>query len=380
MRKEIVEQLQKISTPKLFQKNECICYEGQPGNEMYIILKGSVGVFLTSSVGTLNRVTTMEAGNFFGEMALFDNLPRSASCVAMEETLVVAITKDNLLDFLETCPELAMQMMEKMSGRVRKTNDELYKNNRFVKRYVPKFALPASYQSGRVSRKVVQSPKYLREYKQACPICGKAISVTDLKRNLLEEEEFGVDGRVYYKGANPLWHEIISCPHCYYANHYLKFFGIHNFEYERVKEILINEHRPIMEARLEKRSDFDWLVINYLRAIHINEHINSGAYALIGGMWRNLYWLSKDASYKEFADYCAQQAMEKYQAAMEDNQFFDDLERASVALSLVNLQIYLGIYKNTLRYLDIALECQDERIIEHATKLKERLERHLHNS
>lgn len=377
MRKEIVEQLQKISTPKVFQKKECICYEGQPGNEMYIILKGAVGVFLTNSVGALTKVATMESGHFFGEMSLFDDLPRSASCVALEETLVVAITKESLPVFLQTCPELAMQMLENMSGRVRKTNDELYKNNRFVKRHVPKFALPSVYTSGHVTRKAMQNQKYLREYKQACPICGKVISITDVKRNILEEDEVGADGRIYYKGVNPLWYEIISCPHCYYTNHYLKFFGIHNFEFERVKEVLYYEHRPIVEARLEKRSDYDWQVLKYLQAIHINEHINAGANALIGGMWRNLYWLSKDASYKEFADYCAQQAIEKYQAAMEGNQFFDEVERTTVALTLANLQVYLGIYKDALRYLDIAMESQDNHITNHAVKLKERIERRL---
>lgn len=380
MRKEIVAQLQKISTPKLLQKKECICYEGQPGNEMYIILKGSVGIFLTNAVGTLVPVATMKDGDFFGEMALFDNLPRSASGIALEDTLVVAITKEDLPKFLGTCPDLAMQMLEKMSGRIRKTNDELYKNNRLVKHHVPKFALPSFYKNGHYLRKETPNSKYLREYKQACPVCGKAISVTDIKRTILEEEEFAVDCRIHYKGVDPLWQEIISCPHCYYTNHYLKFFGINNFEFEEVKEVVKNEHRPIVDECLEKRSEYDLLVLKYLQAIHINEHINAGGNALIGGMWRNLYWLSQDASYKEFADYCAQRAMEKYQSAMEENQFFDDVEKASVALTLVNLQLHCGIFKDAVRYLDIALECQDERIAGHASKLKARVEKHLKNS
>lgn len=380
MREEIVTQLYKLSKPKLFQKNECICYEGQPGNEMYIILKGSIGVFVTSAIGTLIKVATLESGNFFGEMALFDDLPRSASCVALEDTQVVAITKDNLQEFLGTCPDIAKQMLENMSGRVRKVNDQLYKNKRFVNRHVPKFSLPAAYRCGTVNKKLFPNPKYLREYKQLCPICRKSMLVTDLKRSLLEEDEFGVDCRTYYKGVNPLWYEIISCPHCYYTNHYLKFFDINNYEFEKVKDIVRNEHRPILDSDKENRSDYDWLVLSYLQAIHINEHINAGGNVLIGGMWRNLYWLSQDASYKEFADYCALQAIEKYQAAMEENQFFDEVEKASIALTLVNLQIYCGTFKDASRYLDIAMACQDERITEHASKLKMRIEKHLQHS
>ena len=101
MREETIVQLRKISTPKQFVKDDYICNEGQPGNEMYIILKGSVGVFVTNAIGTLTYVATIGAGDFFGEMAIFDNLPRSASCIALEDTLCVAINEENIDRFLK---------------------------------------------------------------------------------------------------------------------------------------------------------------------------------------------------------------------------------------------------------------------------------------
>ena len=94
MREETIAQLRKLSTPKTFVKDEYVCYEGQPGEEMYIILKGSVGVFVTGAIGTLNQVATIKSGDFFGEMAIFDSLPRSASCIALEDTVTVAVTKE----------------------------------------------------------------------------------------------------------------------------------------------------------------------------------------------------------------------------------------------------------------------------------------------
>mgnify|MGYP003294011621 CR=1 FL=1 len=133
MREETIAQLKKVSVPRMFPKNEYICHEGQPGNEMYIILKGTVGVFITSAIGTLTHVATIQSGNFFGEMAIFDNLPRSASCITLEDTITIAVTKDNLQEFLATCPDIAKQILEKMSERIRKLDAELYQNNRFVK-------------------------------------------------------------------------------------------------------------------------------------------------------------------------------------------------------------------------------------------------------
>ena len=376
MRQETIEELRRISIPKQFLKKEYICYEGQPGNEMYIILKGSVGVYVTSAIGTLNRIAIIGEGDFFGEMAIFDNLPRSASCIAIEDTLAVAVTKENLPDFLEKCPELAGQMLEKMSGRIRKLDAELYKNNRFVKnRHVPKFELPYQHHEGKKRRLPYQEKELLVEYKQACPICAKAVSVIDVKRNLLQQSDFSMDCRITYKCCNPLWYEVISCHHCCYTNHYLRFFGINNFEYDVVKEVVRKEQLPVAESGIAKRGPYDILVLQYLQAIHINEHINPGDYALIGGMWRSLYWLAKDGDEPEFAEYCVKKAMEKYKKALEENQILDETGRSSIAMSLA---VYMANAKETndiLKYINIATEASDSRIRDNALRLKEKYEK-----
>lgn len=380
MREDTILQLKKISTPKQFAKDDYICYEGQPGNEMYIILKGSVGVFVTSPIGTLSRVATIDAGDFFGEMAIFDNLPRSASCIALEDTITVAVTKANLQVFLENCPEIAGQMLEKMSGRIRKLDDELYRNNRFVKnRHVPRFMIPVEYKNGHVVRSAHQKEQFVTQFKQACPICGRAVTVVGLKRNILEECAFDVDGRISYKGCDPLWTEVISCPHCYYTNHYLRFFSINNFEFDIVEKLLAKEHKPIVESRIEKRSAFDLLVMKYLQAININEHIDPGANALIGGLWRNLYWLSKDVSDAEFAQYSAKKAIEKYQAAIEGDEITDALARTTIAHSLACMMVKRSEYKGVMKYVDIALACPDERIRNRAQQVKTHVENHMQN-
>lgn len=371
MKPETIEQLRKISIPKQFQKKEYICYEGQPGSEMYIILKGSVGVFVTSAIGTLTNVAVIGEGDFFGEMAIFDNLPRSASCIAIEDTLAVAVTKENLPEFLEKCPELAGQMLERMSGRIRKLDAELYKNNRFVKnRHVPHFELPYQHREGKNRRPPYQDKEFLVEYKQACPICGKAVSAIDVKRNILKESDFTKDCRIMYKGCNPLWYEVISCHHCRYTNHYLKFFGVNNFEYDIVKEVVRKEQLAVAESAIAKRSSYDILVMQYLQAIHINEHINAGDYALIGGMWRSLYWLAKDADEPEFAEYCVKKTMEKYKKAIDENQALDEMSRSSIAMSL---SVFMANSKETtgiIKYINIAAEASDARIRDNALQMK----------
>ena len=376
MQAETILQLKKISTPKQFAAKDYVCSEGQPGSEMYIILKGSVGIFITGVIGTLTQVATIKEGDFFGEMAIFDNLPRSASCIALEDTIAVAVTKDNLQEFMATCPEIAKQMLENMSGRIRKLNMELYQNNRYVKnRHVPKFEIPTQYAKRHVIKAPYQDPQYINEYKQKCPICGKVISVKDLKRNILEEKSFEADCRIIYLGCDPLWTEVISCPHCYYTNHYLKFFGINNFEFEVLEKLLSAEHKPVVESRLDKSSDFDMMVIKYLQAININEHINPGANALSGSLWRNLYWLSKDAADTDFAMYCAKKTVEKYKLAVDQDEFSDKASKAATSLSLVNLMVYCGERKELKNYVAIATESPDDRIRNRAMQIMAKLEK-----
>lgn len=378
MKPETIEQLRKISIPKQFSKDDYICTEGQLGNEMYIILKGEVGVFVTNPIGTLNQVATIGVGDFFGEMAIFDNLPRSASCIAMEDTWAVAVTKDNLDTFLATCPEIAGQMLEKMSKRIRKLDTELYKNNRLVKnRHVPKFELPLEHKEGHMIKAPRAREHVLIQYKQACPICAKAVSVTDVKRNILTERSFGVDCRTMYEECNTLWYEVISCPHCYYTNHYLRFFGINNFEYELVQNILRKEHWPIVESRIAKRGDYDYLVMHYLQAIHINEYTDAGNGALIGGLWRNLYWIAKEGNELEFAKYCAKKAIEKYKWALDENQVSDKEERAFIAMTLVGMMMFINDNAEMIKYVNIAAESSDIRIRNNALHMEEKLLRPL---
>ena len=374
MRGDTIAQLRKISKSKQFAKDDYICHEGQPGEEMYIILKGSVGIFVTNTLGTLNQVATMKEGGFFGEMAIFDNLPRSASCIAMEDTICVAIDKSNLKEFLVTCPDIAIQMLNNMSGRVRKLNDDLYKSNRGSKLMLEtKFEMPAEYGFRHIVKEPYQDPRFFVKYEQACPVCGKRVEVVDIKRNILEARKVDLDGRITYMSCDPLWHEVLSCPNCYYTNHYLRFFNINAIDRPLVAQVLENEHKAVVEDKDANRSEFDILVMKYLQAIHINETINPDANVWIGGLWRNLYWLVKDSLDEKFANYCAKFAIEKFEKAMKQNEIFDDVSRGSTALSLGSMFAECGDVKSAKYYLEIAVECPDKRIRDNAIQLQEQI-------
>ena len=375
MNAETIKQLQKVSTPKTFHKDEYICYEGQPGNEMYIILKGVVGIYLTSAMGTVTEVAQLKEGDFFGEMAIFDNLPRSASCIALEDTISVVINKDNIMGFLTSCPEMTAKILEHLSSRIRKMNDDLYKNpkNQKAKPEIPRFAVPVEYGFSHIVKEPYQDPKVLIQDRQKCPICGTPINILDIKRHMMKMKKIDIDCRIEYFSCEPLWHDIFSCPQCGYANYHVNFFKVSPNEVERIHKILKEEHMPILYQKDVKRSEFDMLVLRYLQAIHLNEHIRGNDNTLIGSLWLKLYWLTKDSGDGKFMKFCATKAVEKIRTAIDNEEIEDKFNRCTMSLSLANLLELEGDDEAASNYSAMALDCPNEKILNCVVSYREKL-------
>ncbi len=92
-----------------FQPGEVIFNEGDPGDEMYILLKGDVRIF--QGAGEDRReIRILQPGGFFGEMAILSDSPRSAAAVAGSETLLARIKKSELHDLINARPEIALHI------------------------------------------------------------------------------------------------------------------------------------------------------------------------------------------------------------------------------------------------------------------------------
>lgn len=371
---ETVKQLMSISATKNFAHNEYICYEGQPGNEMYIILKGCVGVYVTSAIGTLTEVSRIRSGDFFGEMAIFDDQPRSASCIALEETICVSVTKHNLTRFFEKCPDVAAKLLENMSGRIRHLDNELYKTERFAQlQHTPEFEVPEVYRFSHVVERPPVDLAYTQNQTAGCPICGEEINVLNLRRNIMHIRKTDADRRVHYAECEPLWYDVLNCPYCNYSNHYLSFFRIIEFKRDSVKQILEEQHYPVIEEKKELCTAFDNLVLRYLQAIHINESVNSADNVLIGTLWLDLYWLACDAGDEQFALFCAKNASEKLKKAIDRNEISDKAVRDSLSLTLTHLLVLTGKQDEAMKYCDIATSGEDSAVKIQAYRLKETL-------
>ena len=109
---------------QVYQDGDVIVREGYKGSEMYIIQSGAVTVTKKTKKGEIT-LATLSRGDFFGEMALFERARRSATVRAVGDTRVLVLHAGNFLYRLRQDPTFVFEMIQKMSKRIRRLNEEI---------------------------------------------------------------------------------------------------------------------------------------------------------------------------------------------------------------------------------------------------------------
>lgn len=107
-----------------FALGDVIVRDGDESREMFVIQTGRVRI--TKCIdGADVELAILEKGDFFGEMSLLESLPRTATATALEPTRVLVIQTGTLLLRIRRDPTFAFEMLQKLSGRIRKMNERL---------------------------------------------------------------------------------------------------------------------------------------------------------------------------------------------------------------------------------------------------------------
>jgi CRP-like cAMP-binding protein len=103
---------------------EIICRQGEAGDRMFVVQAGRAQVVRDES-GSEVLVGELGKGDVFGEMAIFDRQPRSATVKALDNARILTLDKRAFLKRVHEDPSLAFQVLRKMSERIRSLDDEL---------------------------------------------------------------------------------------------------------------------------------------------------------------------------------------------------------------------------------------------------------------
>ena len=104
---------------RTFARGVVIFHKGSPGNSLYLIESGKVRIFILSDSGQEIAINTHGPDECFGELALLDGLPRSASAVSLDRTTCYVLHREDFLATLETHPTMVRAILTLLSGRVR---------------------------------------------------------------------------------------------------------------------------------------------------------------------------------------------------------------------------------------------------------------------
>ncbi len=99
--------------------------QGDPGGVLYVIGRGKIELWVTDDDREKVVVDVLEAGDFFGELSLLDGAERSTSATALEDTELIGLARDPLLDLLRRRSEMALDMVAALGKRLRKAEELL---------------------------------------------------------------------------------------------------------------------------------------------------------------------------------------------------------------------------------------------------------------
>jgi CRP/FNR family transcriptional regulator, cyclic AMP receptor protein len=132
MKKRDLKRIVGHATFREFHAGEVIIHEGEYDNSLFVIVSGVVQAFKGLGGNNEKDLGILGPGSYFGEIALIDNLPRSASVVAKEDAQVLCLEQLDLHQEIEKSSPMAIEMMQMLSLRIRA-------NEKFIKNTLGKF-------------------------------------------------------------------------------------------------------------------------------------------------------------------------------------------------------------------------------------------------
>jgi len=358
------ELLRSLGTIKHVRKDEAIFMEDDDGEDMFIVLKGVFGVYVNSFVDVPVRVADIGPQSFFGEMAVIDGSPRSATIIADEDGALLAIEKSNFRLLIEKSPEIAESILKTLRTRAESTAETARNKGK----YVPPIPSPAPEDQGKggVDAKIAlmtllaqyirqtngllyeqpicrehgkitllphgfklfnvkdlnDNKRALRLRKATCPLCGRKSEVYVPDAANIVQIRADLDGRVIYKDFDILLYSNIVCPNCKYTDNYREFF----------KQIPTAVQQKITDNQFVNTENFTGFAVTHehtvdeailsfylnITCLELTTHAKSGLLRLAKA-WMSLYWMFGDLGAADYRKQAAGEAADLYAEYLGEN-------------------------------------------------------------
>ena len=122
---EEIHDLISVAKKRTFRAGEVIFHRDDPGQVLYIIKEGKVKICLISPDGQEISLVVFGKGEYFGEFALLDGLPRSADAITLEKVECYTLQRSDFHNVIMKHPRIAIQIMEILCERLRRTDQQV---------------------------------------------------------------------------------------------------------------------------------------------------------------------------------------------------------------------------------------------------------------
>ena len=123
-----LEQLRVLSThleEQHFLRGEVIFQEGAFSQDLYIVVIGRISIIMDYGGAHERCLNTLSEGEFFGEMAIFEGAPRSATAVTEDEAELLVLAPEKFKQTIYQKPDMAFEIFRELSGRLRRREEEM---------------------------------------------------------------------------------------------------------------------------------------------------------------------------------------------------------------------------------------------------------------
>src|SRR4051812_26176628 len=103
-----------------FRRNEVIMHQGDPGDALHVVASGAVKIVLPSAEGEEAIIATLREGDFFGELALLDGAPRSASVIAVDQAETLMLPRSVFMELLDSDRGLRDALLSALARELRR--------------------------------------------------------------------------------------------------------------------------------------------------------------------------------------------------------------------------------------------------------------------
>jgi len=120
-----LQRVEELARERVYPKNSVILFEDDPGDALYVVKQGQVKVVLIGEDGREVILSVLGEGQFFGEMALLDDEPRSAHVIAMEDSTLIVLRREDFQGILGQSPALALALLRELTRRLRRADEKV---------------------------------------------------------------------------------------------------------------------------------------------------------------------------------------------------------------------------------------------------------------